>query len=95
MNTPTINNHQIVVAAISQNLTPSNAIAQLGHDLREPNQTKRIGYLRGPTKLNRYYLINQYSNLIDRGNETINHSAIENIINEKYSLLKRTMRAKA
>ncbi|MGG7074057.1 hypothetical protein U5B43_07375 [Campylobacter sp. 9BO] len=88
MNTPTINNHQIVVAAISQNLTPSKAIAQLGHDLREPNQTKNIGYLRDSIKLNRYYLINQFGNLIDRGNETTNHHTIENIINEKYSLFK-------
>ncbi|WP_169943205.1 hypothetical protein [Campylobacter sp. RM15925] len=84
-----INGYEIVVSALSENLTPDKAIGRLAHNLREPEQTKRIKYLRRKPEANKYFIQNPYGSLFDASSHSFQSSEIRDMINNKMNSFKK------
>lgn len=58
-----IDGYEIVINVLSDNITFDKAIGRMGHDMREPKQTKKIKYLRGNVIDNKYFVQNDFGSL--------------------------------
>ena len=79
-----INGYEIVVSALSENLNPQKAVGRIVHILREAKQTKKLKYLRGSAKENKYFIQNNFGVLRElpySGNLT--HRKIKGMINKQ------------
>ena len=84
-----INGYEIVVSALSENLTADQAIGRLAHNLREVEQTKRIKYLRRKSEANKYLIQNQFGSLVENFKNSFQHDEIVNMINNKLDYFKK------
>ena len=81
-----INGYEIVVSALSDNLNSQKAVGRMAHILREAKQTKKLKYLRGSAKDNKYFIQNNFGVLQElsySGNLT--HQEIKGMINKQLS----------
>jgi hypothetical protein len=79
-----INGYEIVVSALSDNLNSQKAVGRMAHILREAKQTKKLRYLRGSAKDNKYFIQNNFGVLQElsySGNLT--HQEIKEMINKQ------------
>ena len=79
-----INGYEIVVSALSDNLNSQKAVGRMAHILREAKQTKKLKYLRGSAKDNKYFMKNNFGVLQElsySGNLT--HQEIKGMINKQ------------
>ena len=79
-----INGYEIVVSALSDNLNSQKAVGRMAHILREARQTKKLKYLRGSAKDNKYFIQNNFGVLQElsySGNLT--HQGIKGMINKQ------------
>ena len=79
-----INGYEIVVSALSDNLNSQKAVGRMAHILREAKQTKKLKYLRGSAKDNKYFIQNNFGVLQElsySGNLT--HQEIKGMINKQ------------
>lgn len=81
-----INGYEIVVSALSDNLNSQKAVGRMAHILREAKQTKKLKYLRGSAKDNKYFIQNNFGILQElsySGNLT--YQEIKGMINKQLS----------
>ena len=81
-----INGYEIVVSALSDNLNSQKAVGRMAHILREAKQTKKLKYLRGSAKDNKYFIQNNFGILKElsySGNLT--YQEIKGMINKQLS----------
>lgn len=81
-----INGYEIVVSALSDNLNSQKAVGRMAHILREAKQTKKLKYLRGSAKDNKYFIQNNFGVLQElsySGNLT--YQEIKGMINKQLS----------
>lgn len=81
-----INGYEIVVSALSDNLNSQKAVGRMAHILREAKQTKKLKYLRGSAKDNKYFIQNNFGILQElsySGNLT--YQKIKGMINKQLS----------
>ena len=81
-----INGYEIVVSALSDNLNSQKAVGRMAHILREARQTKKLKYLRGSAKDNKYFIQNNFGVLQElsySGNLT--YQEIKGMINKQLS----------
>lgn len=79
-----INGYEIVVSALSDNLNSQKAVGRMAHILREAKQTKKLKYLRGSAKDNKYFIQNNFGVLQElsySGNLT--YQEIKGMINKQ------------
>lgn len=79
-----INGYEIVVSALSDNLNSQKAVGKMAHILREAKQTKKLKYLRGSAKDNKYFIQNNFGVLQElsySGNLT--YQEIKGMINKQ------------